>query len=66
MQRQPNQPGFPRAELIDAFLAIIRRRGLDVGQAVEFLATHGLQRPAIAAEKPAATEPARPIAAEAA
>jgi hypothetical protein len=45
---------YRRARLIDAFLAAVRRRGLDVGQAVEFLTKHGLQRPAIAVKKPAA------------
>jgi hypothetical protein len=39
----------PHAKLIDAFLAAVRCHGLDAGQAVEFLATCGLQRPAIGA-----------------
>jgi len=39
----------PCAKLIDAFLAAVRRHGLDVGEAVEFPGTEGLQQPPIAA-----------------
>jgi hypothetical protein len=49
-----------RTRLIDEYLGAARRRGLDAGQAVEFLATRGLEclRSPSSTRSPAAWPPA--------